>query len=104
MPLTTPAWIPKPIIRRVYWSITISTQYVRSATDSHRIRSMLHKLSFTWPRNVNHEGPPLLGIGAAMEGENPPNDILIYRCAEREVDLLGNAWGSPRSDCVASSR
>jgi hypothetical protein len=36
-----------PMIPRVYWSMTTSTQYVRKATDSHRNRSRLHKLSFT---------------------------------------------------------
>jgi hypothetical protein len=30
-----------------------------------------------------------------MQGENPPNHILIYTGAERQVDLLGNSWRTP---------
>ena len=45
------------MIRRVCWSITTITQWVRSTMDSHRNRSTLHKLSFMWPINVNHDGP-----------------------------------------------
>jgi hypothetical protein len=30
-----------------------------------------------------------------MEGENPADHILIYRCAESQVDLIGNLGASP---------
>jgi hypothetical protein len=30
-----------------------------------------------------------------MHGENPPNDILIYRRPKLDVDLLDNAWAAP---------
>ena len=43
--------------------IATITQWVRSTMDSHRNRSTLHKLSFMWPTNVNHDGPLLLGSG-----------------------------------------
>jgi len=58
-PWTIPAWIPNPTMRRVYWSVTTSTQYVRKATDSHRSWLMLWRLSFAWPMKVGQEGPLL---------------------------------------------
>src|SRR5262245_23950001 len=33
--------------------------------------------------------------GLVMLGQNPPDNILIYRCPKRQVDLLGNTWTSP---------
>src|SRR5437868_14852339 len=30
-----------------------------------------------------------------MYGENPPNDILINRCSESQIDLLGDLRTSP---------
>src|SRR5258705_4791455 len=57
-PSTAPAWTPKPMIRRVYWSIRTRTQWVRNVADSHLNRSILQRLSFTWPRKVSQEGPP----------------------------------------------
>src|SRR5262249_49024 len=57
------SWIPNPMIRRVFWSMTTNTQYVRNATDSKRIRSRLQKLSFMWPRNVSQDGPSPFGTG-----------------------------------------
>src|SRR5262249_27461795 len=62
-PSTTPRWIPNPIIRRVYWSMTTSTQYVCNAIDSQRKKSRLQRLSFIWPMNVSHEGPPSVDVG-----------------------------------------
>src|SRR5215813_9787325 len=55
--------MPKPMIRRVYRSITSNFQYVRSPADSHRNRSRLHKLSFMLPKKVSHEGPSEVGDG-----------------------------------------
>jgi len=48
---------PKPTRRRVHWSMTTSTQQLRSTIDSQRKRSTLHRLSVVWPMNDNHEGP-----------------------------------------------
>src|SRR5881397_3817312 len=45
-PSTTPRCTAKPTMRRVQWSITTSTQYVRRTADSHRNKSRLHRLSF----------------------------------------------------------
>src|SRR5215472_4380851 len=45
-PSTMPLWTPKPIMRRVNWSITTRTQWFRNVADSHRNKSQLHKLSF----------------------------------------------------------
>src|SRR5262249_14472600 len=33
-------------------------QYVCNAIDSQRNKSRLQRLSFIWPMNVSHEGPP----------------------------------------------
>ena len=40
------AMYAKPTMRRVHWSITTSTQWMRRTADSHRNRSRLHRLSF----------------------------------------------------------
>ena len=62
-PSTTPRCIPNPMIGRVYWSMTTSTQYVSNAIDSQRNKSRLQRLSFIWPMNVSHEGPPPVDVG-----------------------------------------
>jgi hypothetical protein len=62
-PSTVPAPTPKPMIRRVYGSITTRTQRVRNVADSQRNRSILQRLSFVWPRKVRQEGPPEPGLG-----------------------------------------
>src|SRR5438128_4736890 len=45
-------------MRRVNWSMTMSTQEVRKVNDSQRNKSTLHKLSFICPSKVSHDGPP----------------------------------------------
>src|SRR5215469_7205610 len=50
--------MPNPMMRRVNWSITTSTQCVRRLSDSKRNRSLLYKLSLAWPRKVSQDGPP----------------------------------------------
>jgi hypothetical protein len=44
-------------------SMTTSTQYVCNAIDSQRNKSRLYRLSFIWPMNVSHEGPPPVDVG-----------------------------------------
>ena len=54
-PSTTPRWIPNPMIRRVYWSMTTRTQYVCRPIDSHwnKSRSLHHHAmkiqEYRWP-------------------------------------------------------
>jgi hypothetical protein len=43
-PSTIALWTPKPMMRRVNWSITTTTQWVLKVADSHH-KSQLHKLS-----------------------------------------------------------
>src|SRR5262252_8387017 len=49
--------MPNPMIRRVNWSITTSTQCVRRLSDSQRNRSRLHKL-FECIRTEIRKGSP----------------------------------------------
>src|SRR5215467_3634319 len=58
--------MPNPMIRRVNWSITTSTQCVRRLSDSQRNRSMLYKL-FECIRTEMRKGSP--------EGYNPRTGI-----------------------------
>jgi len=52
--------------------------------------------------NVSQDGPP--SEPADKLGQNAPDDILINTYSERQIDLLGDMWTSPRSDCAVSSR
>ena len=84
-----PAWMPKPTIRRVHWSMTSSTQWLRKIADSHRNRSMLQRLSFVCPRKVSHEGPHESGSG-------------WYRTARmRRTTSLSIAMPKARAICCA---
>src|SRR5215468_8921622 len=75
-PSTTPRWIPNPMIRRVYWSMTTSTQYVCNAIDSQRNKSRLQRLSFIWPMNVSHEGPSSDDVGEyCVASDHGPDQI-----------------------------
>ncbi len=61
--VTPPRCTSMPMRRRVNWSITTSTQWLCSTTDSQRNRSTLHRLSVAWPKNDSHEGPVPRGAG-----------------------------------------
>src|SRR5262249_33040529 len=56
-PSTTPRCTAKPTIRRVSWSITTKTQYVRKIADSHRNKSKDHSESFAFPIKESQDGP-----------------------------------------------
>src|SRR5215831_7311591 len=74
--------------------MSTSTQYVCNATDSHRIRSTLHRLSFM----LTQEGEPrhTLCLRAIMQSQNPADHILIYRSPKCQINLLRDTWTAPR--------
>lgn len=47
----------KPIILREYWSRATITQCVFNEMDSHRNKSIDHKLSFGLPKKLSQDGP-----------------------------------------------
>ena len=62
------------------WSMTRRTQWVFRRRDSHRKKSMLHRLSFIGPMKASHEGPS--------------HDIFIQGYGKGLGYLLGN-FGAP---------
>ena len=104
LPSTFPACTPQPTILRLYWSITTRTQWVRNIADSHRNRSMLQRLSFACPRNVNHDGPRATrdlvdSVKRECGGQRP------CRFQRRRLDRSAVRFAdNPKSYCAASSR
>ena len=75
--------------------MTTRTQWVRNVADSHWNRSMLHRLSFMWPRNVSQEGAiGVLSRPVVME-ENPANHVFVDLDVERQGDLLCDSRTAP---------
>src|SRR5260370_26389236 len=68
--------------------MTTRTQWVRNVADSHWNRSMLHRLSFMWPRNVSQEGAIGVLSRPIVMGENPANHVFVDWDVERQGDLL----------------
>jgi hypothetical protein len=48
-----------------------------------------------WPKKLSHDGPIAIRRRSVVKRKNPTNHILIYRNAESQCDLLGNARTSP---------
>src|SRR6516162_2159548 len=89
--------MPNPMIRRVNWSITTSTQCVRRLSDSQRNRSVLHKL-FECIRTEMRKGSPEgyhAENGYSQPARKPqtgePNErqpLYRIRCTQENYQLL----------------
>src|SRR5712692_4915841 len=89
-PVTEPRCAPTPTRRRVNWSMTTSTQKLRSTIDSHRKRSTLHRLSVICPMNDNHEGPVPPRGGAITFRQHAVYDVFVDINLERVRDDARN--------------
>src|SRR5262250_1034361 len=98
--------MPNPMIRRVNWSITTSTQCVRRLSDSQRNRSALHKL-FECIRTEMRKGSPE-GYNAENGYSQPARKpqtgepyerqpLYRIRCTQEKYQLL-------REDCRRDHR
>src|SRR5215813_8355784 len=90
-----PWWTPKPMMRRVNWSITPRTQWVRSVADSHRNRSQLHKtvLGVTEKRKPGRTSR--IRVRPVMNAQHTADNVLIDRHTKSQRDLLSNAGTTP---------
>src|SRR5437667_12530043 len=87
-------------MRRVNWSMTMSTQEVRKVNDSQRNKSTLHKLSFICPSKVSQDGPPDPDSGRKCVAKmrrttSLADDVFIDADTEGQGDLLGNSRAAP---------
>src|SRR5947209_11333840 len=82
-------------MRRVNWSMTMSTQEVRKVNDSQRNKSTLHKLSFICPSKVSHDGPPDPDSGRKCIAKMRRTTSLSISTPEGQRDLLGNSRAAP---------
>src|SRR5215469_4716267 len=93
--------MPNPMMRRLNWSITTSTQCVRRLSDSQRNRSMLHKL-FECIRAEMKKGSPegyntetAFPEAAQKLQTGEPNDrytLYRIRCSQEKRQLLRERW------------
>ena len=106
-PVTGPRCTPTPTRRRVHWSMTTSTQSLRSTMDSHRKRSTLHRLSVVWPMNDTHEGPVPPGMGRECV-DSTRYTTFLSMLAPNVREMMRAIRGQPnrglRDTCLCGTR
>src|SRR5215472_9757388 len=86
-----PLWTPKPMMRRVNWSITTKTQWVRRVADSHRNKSQLHKLVLRVTEKRKPGRTSRIRFWPVMNAQHTADNVFIDLHTKSQRDLLSNA-------------